>query len=127
MPTVLLRLRNWVFVIGLILATGGHWAALQSIAWMGMTIQYSRADGFSTALQKTFSGEHPCNLCKVVQEGRQAEKKQAALKLETRIDLFLSFSYCLVESPVFADDPTPALVQGYFRPERPPTPPPRIA
>ena len=124
---MLLRLRNWVVVIGLVLATGGHWVALQSVAWVGMTIKYSRVDGLTTGLQKTFDGNHPCNLCKVVKEGRQAEKQQALVKIEVRLDLFLSPSECTVECPVFADEPTPLLVHGYFRADQPPTPPPRFA
>ena len=125
--SMLLRLRNWVVVIGLVLATGGHWAALQSVAWVGMTIQYSRTADFSTALRKTFDGDHPCNLCKVVQEGRKAEKHQAALNLQTKLDLFLSPGNCSIVAPEFADEPTTLTCRGYPRTERPPTPPPRVA
>jgi hypothetical protein len=114
-------------VIGLVLATGGHWSALQSIAWVGMAIQYSRADGLGTALQKTFDGNHPCNLCKVVQAGRQAEKEQSTIKLQTRLDLFLWADASSVRSPVFAHEPTPQIVIGFFRSDQPPTPPPRFA
>src|SRR4030095_190544 len=124
---MLLRLRNWVVVIGLVLATGGHWAALQSIAWVGMTIKYSRGDGLITGLQKTFDGSHPCNLCKAVQQGREAEKKQALGKLEIRGDLLLSSNNCTVECPVFADEPTLEIGRAYFRADQPPAPPPRFA
>ena len=124
---MLLRLRNWVVVIGLVFATGVQWVALQSVAWVGMTIQYSRVDGLTVGLQKTFSGEHPCELCKVVQEGRQAEKKQAVIKVEAKLDLFLMSNNFSVQPPVFADEPTPQLVRGQLRAEQPPLPPPRFA
>lgn len=123
---MLLRLRNWVVVIGLVLATGGHWSALQSVAWVGMTIQFSRSDDLSTALRKTFDGEHPCSLCKVVQEGRKAEKEQAAVKIETKLDFFLSVAHSEIVGPEFDDERAPRLVDRlHSRVEAPPTPPPR--
>ena len=124
--TMLLRLRNWVVVIGLVFATGLQWAALQSVAWVGMSINYSRVDGLTLGLQKTFSGEHPCQLCKAVQEGRQAEKKQSVIKVETKLDLFLLVSDSSVRPPIFADEPTPCAGHGRFRADPPPVPPPRL-
>jgi hypothetical protein len=37
---------------------GGHWAILQTTAWVGMIIEYSAADGVQVGLSKTFDGEH---------------------------------------------------------------------
>jgi hypothetical protein len=124
---MLLRLRNWVVVIGLVLATGGHWAALQSVAWLGMTIQYSRYDTFATALRKTFDGKNPCSLCKVVQEGRDTEQKQAVVSSQGKLDLFLSSINWCVQPPVFKDELSPRFSLGCRRSESPPTPPPRLA
>jgi len=59
----------------LLMATGGHWAVLQSIAWTTMLAQNLRADGFSEAVSRTFDGKHPCNLCRAIAAGKQSEKK----------------------------------------------------
>ena len=53
---MLRQFSKWLVVGALILATGGHWALLQSVAWVGMAIQFSHTDGISIALQKTFDG-----------------------------------------------------------------------
>jgi hypothetical protein len=45
---------------------GGHWGMLQVVAWTGMLIDYSRDATFAEAWDKTFSGEHPCAICKTV-------------------------------------------------------------
>jgi hypothetical protein len=124
---MLLRLRNWVVVVGLVLVTGGHWAVLQSVAWVGMTIQYSRSENLTAALQKTFDGQHPCKLCKAVKEGREAEQKQPLLKVEVKFDFFLSACRSTIAPPVVLNE-----YNGYFqksdgRGDTPPTPPPRFA
>src|SRR5882672_11743927 len=70
----------------LIIAVGGHWAVLQSVAWVSMAVSYSHTDSWEIALKKTFSGEKPCKLCLAVKEGKQQEQKQSLLKLETKLD-----------------------------------------
>ena len=60
----------------LVLSLGLHWALLQTVAWTGMLITYSRDASFKTAVAKTFDGEHPCPLCKAIKKGRAEEKKQ---------------------------------------------------
>ena len=124
---MLLRLRNWVVVIGLVLVTGGHWAVLQSVAWVGMTIQYTRSENLTAALQKTFDGQHPCKLCKAVQEGRQAEQKQPTFKVETKFDLFLSACRWAISAPLISNEPNSYFHKEHGRADAPPTPPPRFA
>jgi hypothetical protein len=60
----------------LVLSLGLHWALLQTIAWTGMLIIYSRDGSFQDALVKSFDGQHPCALCKMVQTGREEERTQ---------------------------------------------------
>lgn len=60
----------------LVLSLGLHWALLQTVAWTGMLINYSRDASFREAISRTFDGQHPCPLCKAIKKGRADEKKQ---------------------------------------------------
>ncbi len=60
----------------LVLSLGLHWALLQTVAWTGMLVTYSRDASFQDAVSKTFDGEHPCALCKVIKSGRAEEGRQ---------------------------------------------------
>jgi hypothetical protein len=60
------RILTWLV---LVLLVGGHWGALQVVAWSGMLIHYSRDASFAEAWDKTFDGDHPCALCKTVDRG----------------------------------------------------------
>jgi hypothetical protein len=76
-----------IFVIALlVLTTGAHWAALQTVAWSTMLANNLRHDSFAQALGKTFDGDHPCCLCKAIATAKNAEKKSEAaspvLKME---------------------------------------------
>jgi hypothetical protein len=56
-------------LLALVLSLGLHWTVLQSAAWVGMVVSYSQDGTVLDALQKTFDGEHPCPLCKLVERG----------------------------------------------------------
>lgn len=64
-----------VAVSVLVLSLGLHWALLQTVAWTGMLIAYSRDGSFKQAVVKTFDGKHPCPLCKAIEKGRADEKR----------------------------------------------------
>jgi hypothetical protein len=83
---VLGRWSKWLVVLSLVLVTGGHWVLLQSAAWVGMTVSFAQEETVSVALEKTFSGENPCPVCKFVKAGKEAEKKHDSQKLETKLD-----------------------------------------
>jgi hypothetical protein len=57
---------------------GGHWAVLQTAAWVGMVIDYSKSDGVEAGITKTFDGKHPCQLCLSITKNKQKEGKQTA-------------------------------------------------
>ncbi len=79
---------------------GGHWAVLQSVAWTGMVIQYSKTSTIGVALEKTFSGKNPCELCHVVKEGREKESRlPAALKADKKIDKFVAHAASSAPAP----------------------------
>ncbi len=55
---------------------GGHWAVLQTVAWSGMVLDYSRVHGLQKGVEETFDGKHPCPMCKKVAEGVHKESTQ---------------------------------------------------
>jgi hypothetical protein len=124
---VFCRIGQFLVVCALVVSIGGHWAVLQSVAWMGMTVNFVQTDPLPEALRKTFDGQHPCGLCKVVAKGKQSEKKKDTQKPDTKLDFFLmGKKVILAEPPPFVHcsaEPDSAR----FRSDSPPTPPPRWA
>ena len=55
---------------------GGHWFALQSVAWVTMVLDNSQEASLGEALEKTFDGKHPCPLCKAVAAGQEEEEER---------------------------------------------------
>jgi hypothetical protein len=113
-------------VIAAVQLLGGHWLALQSVAWMGMVISYAKEESLVGALEKTFSGENPCQLCHAVKEGQSEEKKQEISKALVKVDAILAGTMQLplpVESQWCFD--TPARLAA-ARSLAPPTPPPLV-
>jgi hypothetical protein len=111
----------------LIVAVGGHWFCLQSVAWVSMFTKFSQTCSFTEALVKTFNGKYPCKLCLVVKQAKKSEQKQDSVRVETKLDLFIldrqvvhqQPSLCALERFALSSDLAPE------RFERPPTPPPR--
>ena len=64
-------------VLALALSLGVHWNLLQSVAWIRMLVAYSQQADFREALAKTFGGDHPCQICKFVQDAKSAGKAPA--------------------------------------------------
>jgi hypothetical protein len=106
---------------------GLHWLALQSVAWTTMLVSNARHVHLTEAVAKTFDGAHPCDLCKVVAEGKKSEKKSQILPAIAKMDLI-----CTTRSFRFLP---PWVSYGYhsaevFRPQHyysPPAPPPRVS
>lgn len=92
---MLSRAGHLLLILALLGATGGHWAALQSVAWARMLADNARVAPLSEALEKTFDGKHPCPLCKQIAKGRQNEKKSDA-QVEVKKLEFLGLSTAFV-------------------------------
>jgi hypothetical protein len=124
---VLLRLHKWLLIVALVTLIGGHWALLQSAAWMGMIYNYSHRSTVAEAIDKTFSGKFPCQLCKLVRAGKVAEKVQDIVKPEQKFD----FSFVVGPQWLFPPKPSRQFIPTDFaslaRLEAPQTPPPRLA
>lgn len=117
-----------LIALSLIVTIGGHWAVLQSVAWVGMAISFSKDAPLADALVKTFDGQHPCHLCKVVKTGRQTERKQALIKVETKLDLMLDRTPGFISASVHLDWLLPDFsASASARTHSPPVPPPRAA
>ena len=70
-----LRAGQYLLIGALIISMGGHWALLQTIAWGNMLVDFSSQSSISEAVEKTFDGEHPCEMCKSISKGRESEKR----------------------------------------------------
>jgi hypothetical protein len=110
----------------LIFGLGWHWALLQTVAWSGMLIRYSRVETFQSALSKTFDGKHPCALCKVVQQGRSEEQNQDPQTPQTsKLDFAILPVSGIDPAPLDFPRIEPAVQIAERRVESPPKPRPR--
>jgi len=118
---------RWIVVIALIFTVGAHWAFIQSVAWLGMTVSYAQKAPLVEALAKTFDGQHPCEICKFVQEGqKKTEHENPFQKLDTRLDLVFQGQQTLLYSPSLAPLEFFGIALWTSRNDSPPLPPPRV-
>ncbi len=111
--------------------SGAQWMALQSYAWVRMTVRFSQKDTLGKALVKTFSGRYPCALClkvqKGIQEEQQKEQKTPGLNWEKLPEVVWELR-CLTAPPVPVQPTRETPLASCFFIEfldSPPTPPPR--
>lgn len=77
-------------IAALMLSIGLHWTVLQSAAWVGMIVSYAQDGDVSEAIEKTFDGQHPCALCKLVEQGTAKEKQpQKKAPVSKKLDMTL--------------------------------------
>jgi hypothetical protein len=123
------RLFKFITVLLLVLTLGLHWTLLQTVAWTGMLISYSRDASLSEAVSKTFDGKHPCKMCKVIKQARAEEKQQQKQepKPDSKIKLALpEIAFSLI-SPA-SESELPSVDQwATARSYEPPKPRPRAA
>ena len=106
---------------------GGHWAVLQSVAWVKMVIDYSQNDSLPVAIEKTFDGKHPCAICLTIEGAEKQQKQQEAAQPAPEIKGVLAPvvqvagpTFVLVEWPLLTESAVPLV-------HTPPVPPPRAA
>jgi hypothetical protein len=114
-------------VVSLIVAVGGHWAILQSIAWFGMVVHYSQGTSLSVGIEKTFDGKHLCSICKIVKKGKESEQNSRFVKIDTKLELFWPKESLTLYPPTKF-----VLLDGYkeiarIRADQPALPPPKLA
>jgi hypothetical protein len=122
------RLGALLFVIAGFQLLGGHWALLQTAAWAGMIIDYSKSEGVEAGITKTFDGKHPCKLCLSIAENKQREAKHQGTNIgPAKLYLFYqTLRWALIPPGTFweLDTSTSSL---FSTDNSPPVPPPRIA
>ncbi|NBV86594.1 MAG: hypothetical protein EBS01_10115 [Verrucomicrobia bacterium] len=109
--------------------SGAHWTILQTTAWTGMIISRSLNSSVSEAIESTFDGKHPCNLCSAIADGRHSEERsQKDLELLKKLGDFQYPAWLSTEiQPRFDSS---AVLWPLFSPQAatrntaPPTPPP---
>lgn len=123
----LTRLSKILIVLLLTLSLGAHWMFLQSVAWVGMVVNFSQDAPIGEALAKTFSGTYPCDLCKAVNEGKASEQKQDISKSVAKLDLACFAGDALLNPPPPFPRITGTSDPFSSRTYAPPTPPPKAA
>ena len=80
------RLSRLAIAAALALSIGLHWELLQSVAWVGMIVDYSQNAPLTEALAKTFDGNHPCRLCQEIAKGKRSEKKTECVSVGKKLE-----------------------------------------
>ena len=128
-------LRRRVSIIALCIAwlcaNGAVWNVVQVVAWAKMFRDFSQVMPAAQALRVTFSGEAPCDLCKLSQGAQDNERKQlppeAALGAATeKILFFAETAPAPVVLPPEISWPGVVDAAGLTRTESVPVRPPRV-
>jgi hypothetical protein len=117
-----------VAAVAMFFVAGGHWGALQTVAWAGMVWNYTHADGsLLSGVQKTFDGEHPCTMCDSIKTAKEKERSKPATPVSMKkIEAFpapLRVALPLRDCRDF-DFPAAAGVRPVARADAPPVPVP---
>jgi len=122
------RLRKFpqmALVVALCFSVGLHWGVVQTAAWVGMVLTYSSGAGFVEAVERTFDGNHPCKICKVVEKGKKAQSETPGAPSMKKLDPCVGFEPMKVffsKSPILPVRERSVLS---FPNSPPPVPPPR--
>ena len=122
---MLARFGKCLVVLTLVLTTGAHWAALQTVAWTTMLANNLRSDTLTTAVSKTFDGEHPCPLCKAIAAGKKTEKKSEAVAPVMKLEFPPVAAAVLLFPPALLKLLPPQTFFANSSFAKPPVPPPR--
>jgi hypothetical protein len=121
------RLTKAAVAVGLACSIGLHWGFFQSVAWVGMVVNYSQNATFTEALVKTFDGKHPCALCQGIARGKQSERKSQFPPELKKFEFLTADAQFIFSAPTHCwvlKHPSERLNSVSFRP---PSPPPRAA
>jgi hypothetical protein len=126
MPPTLLRFGQVLMLLVLFAASGGHWMALQSLAWTRMLMSYSREGHIVAAVAKTFDGRHPCSLCKQIERAKSSESQPLrALEVENQATFVAPVMVAMVRMEGISWKMEIPEWHGTVRAEQPTAPPPR--
>ena len=125
-PTIL-RLGPVLMLVALLQICGGHWLALQSLAWTEMLVAYSHDAQLAEAVAKTFDGQHPCALCQTIEQGKKSERHAPAEIAKVKPVFVLPVSSALVRDAEVPWEQALPQPDGELLFEQPAVPPPRRA
>lgn len=120
------RAGKFLVVLTLVLTTGLHWAALQSVAWATMLAGNLRSQSVAEAVSQTFDGKHLCPLCRAIAAAKSKQKADESGSLN------LKFEYPLTGFAVLLYPPSDFTLRSGVdwlalpRSDEPPAPPPRM-
>src|SRR5580700_7839163 len=119
------RVRNTLLILVLLAGTGAHWGALQSVAWTRMLADNLRTVSFTEAVARTFDGQHPCSICKIIASAKKSEKKAEFPQPLTKLEFPPTAPCILLVAPARFQlvSTSNELVESLS--QTPPTPPPR--
>lgn len=112
-------------VLALFLALGGHWSALQGVAWTSMLISNASHSSLLEAVKQTFDGDHPCELCKRISAAQSQKKQEPSAPLTAKPDLFCAVRAIVIIPPQADFTFAAHVLRGSTITEPPPLPPPR--
>jgi hypothetical protein len=105
---------------------GGPGAILQGLAWFSMAVSYSRVAPINVALQWTFDGKHPCQMCQLAKKANQESSHSETVLKVIRLDA--SAPQSPIAAPAAPQSPRPTFADVIL-PEStvfgPGVPPPR--
>ena len=118
--------RSKYFVIAvLVLTTGAHWAALQTVAWTTMLADNLRTQSVSEAVSHTFDGQHLCSLCKAIAAAKKSGKKSESVSPPVKMEFPpVAEKFALISPEPFQVFPLAKFSADSSFP-KPPLPPPR--
>jgi hypothetical protein len=121
------RLTFLVVLVAFTFSCGGQWPVLQCVAWANMIREYSQMVPVTQAVAMTFSGEYPCEICKLIAEKKESDNAKVAVLFQHEKKIassgVMEISRIADFSPQVFFDRDPILET---RAEAPPVPPPRV-
>lgn len=123
---MLSQLPRFLIIVALAGSIGLHWAFLQSVAWVSMVVTYAQDAPLSTAIAKTFDGQHPCKLCKGIAAGKKSERKAEFPPVVKQLEFVPARVVFIFSAPAeFQMRPETAAIFPELA-HQPPVPPPRL-
>jgi hypothetical protein len=122
---VFARLGKALVMAALVVTTGAHWAALQTVAWTTMLAGNLRTQSVSEAVSHTFDGRHLCPLCRAIAAAKKSEKKSEAVASTLKMEYPPAGEKPVLHPPSQFEVLT---VPDFFAEsvfQKPPVPPPR--
>lgn len=128
-PAVRRKLSIGCLLLAWLCANGAVWNVVQVVAWAKMFRDYSQVMPAAQALELTFDGSAPCDLCEIAEVGQNATRDPRVPALGGGPEKILLISEC-VPAPVLVAPafswPGVADATGLTRTESVPVPPPRV-